>query len=62
MASLPSEDDVLGHLETCTENAGREESESFVPLVNLRHINQNLMLTYIPHGPARETKDFCNLE
>lgn len=29
MASLPSEDDVLGHLGTCTENAGRRENESF---------------------------------
>lgn len=36
--------------------------KAFVPLVNLRHINQNLMLTYIPRGLARETKDFCNLE
>lgn len=37
-------------------------AKAFVPLVNLRHINQNLMLTYIPRGLARETKDFCNLE
>lgn len=38
-----SEGDVLGHLATCTESAGRGERVLCHWVLNLHHVNQNLI-------------------